>query len=166
MIEELLFRAIVQKWLTRFADPRGSSASPAKNQPCADLAGDDFAAQMDVQLAKSGEAMRIDQQPLLEPAGSEPRSSVAIVSTSLLFAAMHAAQWPAPIAIFVLAVALGALYQRTGSLIAAIAMHGTFNGFSTLLLLLEALSRQIEPNQAVQQAAPVAGFFSYLLPWI
>ena len=88
---------------------------------------------------------------------------MAILSTSLLFAAMHAAQWPAPIAIFVLSVALGALYQRTGSLLAAIAMHGTFNGFSTLLLLLQALGRQIEPNHAAQQAAPVAGFFSYLM---
>ena len=79
---------------------------------------------------------------------------------------MHAAQWPAPIAIFVLSVALGTLYQRTGSLLAAIAMHGTFNGFSTLLLLLQALSRQIEPNHAAQQAAPVVGFFSYLITCI
>jgi membrane protease YdiL (CAAX protease family) len=159
MIEELLFRAIVQRWLTRFAGPRGSSALLAKDQAYAELAGDDFSTRIDVQLASSGETTRIDQQPLLKPAGSERRSSMAIVSTSLLFAAMHAAQWPAPIAIFVLSVALGALYQRTGSLLATIAMHGTFNGFSTLILLLEALGRQGGPNQAAQQAAPLVGFF-------
>ncbi len=159
MIEELLFRAIVQRWLTRFAGPRGSSALLAKDQAYAELAGDDFSAQIDVQLASSGETMRIDQQSLLKPAGFEPRSSVAILSTSLLFAAMHAAQWPAPIAIFVLSVALGVLYQRTGSLLATVAMHGTFNGFSTLFLLLEAVGRQVGPNQAAQQAAPLAGFF-------
>ena len=51
MIEELLFRAIVQRWLTRFAGPRGSSASLAKDQAYTELAGDDFAAQSDVQLA-------------------------------------------------------------------------------------------------------------------
>src|SRR5439155_13762243 len=111
--EELLFRAIVQRWLTRFAGPRSSSDSLAKDEAYAELAGDDFSAQIDRQLASSGETFRTDQQPLLKPASSEPRSSVAIVSTSLLFAAMHAAQWPAPIAIFVLSVALGALYQRT-----------------------------------------------------
>jgi hypothetical protein len=38
-------------------------------------------------------------------------------------------------------------------------MHGTFNGFSTLFLLLEAVGRQVGPNQAAQQAAPLAGFF-------
>ena len=82
-----------------------------------------------------------------------------------VFAAMHAPQWPAPIAIFILSVALGTLYQRTGSLLAAALMHGTFNGFSTLVLLLQALSRQIEPNQAAQQVAPMVGVITYLITW-
>ena len=53
-----------------------------------------------------------------------PRSpfwtGVAIVLTSLIFAALHAAQWPAPIPLFLLAVGLGVVYQRTGSLLAPI----------------------------------------------
>ena len=70
-------------------------------------------------------------------------AGLPIVLTSLAFASLHATQWPAPLAIFLLSMALGALYHRTGSLLAVITMHATFNGFSTLLLLLEALSRQI-----------------------
>ena len=72
-----------------------------------------------------------------------PRSTlwtgVAIVLTSLIFAALHAAQWPAPIPLFLLAVGLGVVYQRTGSLLAPIVMHAVFNGFSTLMLFFVAL---------------------------
>ena len=72
-----------------------------------------------------------------------PRSSfwtgVAIVLTSLIFAALHAAQWPAPIPLFLLAVGLGMVYQRTGSLLAPIVMHAVFNGFSTLMLFFVSL---------------------------
>jgi membrane protease YdiL (CAAX protease family) len=166
MIEELLFRAIVQRSLTRFAGPRGSAIPFAKDQAYTELAGDEFAAQGDAKSTSSGEATGSDQETALDRAGSEPRSFLAIVSTSLLFASMHAPQWPAPIAIFVLSLVLGVLYQRTGSLLAAIAMHGTFNGFSTFILLLEALSRQIEPNHAAHQAAPVVGSLSYLFTYV
>ena len=78
--------------------------------------------------------------------GSAASSSLAIVVTSLLFAAMHLPQWPAPIAIFLLSLGLGTLYQRTGSLLAAIAMHGTFNGFNTVLMLMEAIDHQLHPH--------------------
>ena len=64
-----------------------------------------------------------------------------IVITSLLFASVHAAQWPAPIALFALALVIGTVYHRTGSLIAAIFMHATFNGLSTLALFIELVNR-------------------------
>jgi membrane protease YdiL (CAAX protease family) len=163
MIEELLFRAIVQRWLSHLVGSRGSSESLSNDQLVAEPAVGDLTAQIDVASTGSGEAKRTDQESLLNPAEPEPRSYLAILCTSLFFAAMHAAQWPAPIAIFILSVALGTLYQRTGSLLAAIVMHGTFNGYSTLLLLHQALSRQIEPNHAAQQVEPVAGFISYLI---
>ena len=56
-----------------------------------------------------------------------------------LFAAVHAPQWPAPIPLFVLALIIGSVYHRTGSLIAAIFMHATFNGFSTLAMFVAIL---------------------------
>src|SRR5262249_28766190 len=67
------------------------------------------------------------------PTGASGLAGIAV--TSVIFAAMHGPQWPAPIALFVLSFVIGYVYQRTGSLIAAICMHATFNGFSTLLLL-------------------------------
>ncbi len=64
----------------------------------------------------------------------------AILMTSLFFAVVHAPQWPAPIAIFVLSLGLGIVAYKTGSLIAAITMHASFNGLSVLLLCLALLS--------------------------
>ena len=72
--------------------------------------------------------------------------------TSLLFASVHAPQWPAPIALFVLALVIGTVYYRTGSLIAAIFMHATFNGLSTLVLFLALFSgEKLEPDKVIGQ---------------
>ena len=80
-------------------------------------------------------------RPLILPSAQRPvHAWLAIVLTSLLFASVHAPQWPAPIALFALAVVIGTVYYRTGSLIAAIFMHATFNGLSTLLLFVALLS--------------------------
>jgi membrane protease YdiL (CAAX protease family) len=162
MIEELLFRGTIQRWLSRLAIQRPSSSSIGEKLHLSELEND-LAGGINGSSTWSGKAKESHQVGnALDPHRLEARSSIPIVSTSLLFASMHAPQWPAPIAIFVLSLALGAIYQRTGSLIAVIAMHGTFNGFSTLVLLLEALSRQIEPHHAVQQVGPAVGCFFYL----
>jgi len=60
-----------------------------------------------------------------------------------LFAGVHAAQWPAPIALFFLALVIGTVYHRTGSLIAAIFVHATFNGLSTLSMFMALLGGPI-----------------------
>ncbi len=78
----------------------------------------------------------------------------AIVITSLIFASLHAGQWPAPIPIFILAIGLGVVYQRTGSLIATICMHALFNGISTLALFGALLSGV--PIEAGKRVTPPA----------
>ena len=64
------------------------------------------------------------------------RLLAANVLVSIVFAAMHGPVWPSPVPIFFLSIGLGVLYQRTGGLIAPIALHATFNGVSTMLLYL------------------------------
>ena len=51
---------------------------------------------------------------------------------------MHVIEW------IILAVVIGTIYYRTGSLIAAISMHATFNGLSTLALFTDLV---IKANQ-------------------
>jgi hypothetical protein len=76
-------------------------------------------------------------QPLLRRTwGAWP----AIVGSSLLFAALHAEAWPAPIPLFVLALFLGYLAHRTTSLVGPIVLHALFNGVSMLFLVVKVFS--------------------------
>ena len=63
------------------------------------------------------------------------RTILAVVSTSALFAAAHSAVWPSPIPLFVLALGLGYLKARTGSIVPGVVVHGLFNGASFVYLL-------------------------------
>jgi membrane protease YdiL (CAAX protease family) len=155
LIEEMLFRGVLQRWLWSlfgvlqhwlcrlFGEQflQSGADAPKREMP---------------ELAIGGELPAVDEdsglpseRPTERPGAcgaSSPTSWASVASilmTSLGFAAVHMAQWPAPVAIFLLSVGLGTVYVQTGSLLAAVAMHGTFNGFSTLLLLWEALGRQI-----------------------
>jgi membrane protease YdiL (CAAX protease family) len=104
-----------------------------------------------------------DEVPRVPDAPYRPRSSAwtgaAIILTSLVFAALHAPQWPAPVPLFLLAVGLGVVYQRTGSLIAPICMHAVFNGFSTLMLFYATLGGPVkekpEVRPVLERVAPV-----------
>jgi membrane protease YdiL (CAAX protease family) len=60
----------------------------------------------------------------------------AIFGTSFLFACFHR-WWPTPVPLFVLALGLGVLAQRTRSLVGPIVLHSLFNGISCVQLLLE-----------------------------
>ena len=147
ILEEMLFRGVIQRWLCRLLREESLPSLPAETEPV------DSVGPMDVRRAwrnpSRGLALAQGQLPdgLVEDAGRSPGlsagSSLAIVVTSVLFAAMHLPQWPAPLAILLLSMGLGALYQRTGSLLAAIAMHGTFNGFNTVLMILAAIDHQL-----------------------
>ena len=140
LTEELLFRCIIQRWLS------GLLGGGGKPKPQI-LPEDHF----EWEPERLPVARPLDSTfPLSQkssPAPGVPIASVlAVFMTSLVFAAMHYPQWPAPIAIFCLSMALGTVYQRTGSFLATVAMHGTFNGISTLLLLLAAIALKINPQ--------------------
>lgn len=62
------------------------------------------------------------------------RTGRAIWSSAVLFAAVHSAVWPSPIALFVLALGLGYVTARTRSWLPAAVAHGLFNLVSTLFV--------------------------------
>ena len=58
----------------------------------------------------------------------------ALFAASTLFAAVHSFAWPSPVPLFVLALGLGWLAQRTRSLAGPIVLHGLFNAVNCALL--------------------------------
>jgi hypothetical protein len=101
---------------------------------------------------------KVKSTPLYRP--SPTSVGTAIVLTSFFFAGLHYAQWPAPIPIFLLALGLGLVYHRTGSLLAVICMHAVFNASSTLALIYALMMGVTEseeekvPPPAIQRDAP------------
>ena len=151
LVEESLFRGVLLGWLTRvFSPPIGPPPRPA--EPAGSLGGrvpscdDDPAPGSNP--SESEPAPRVVGSPSAGPTRPNPICFPAIVATSLLFAGMHAPQWPAPVGIFFLSMVLGVVYQRTGSLLTAMVMHGVFNGCSTLLLLQGLMAQSIQRRQA------------------
>jgi membrane protease YdiL (CAAX protease family) len=164
VIEEMLFRGVLQRWLSKVVgDASSSNARTPNSDPLEEykISGVWSAENPVDQLLEETGALGADRWPDLE---ARLVSALPIIFASFLFAVVHLRQWPAPISIFLLAIALGAIYRRTGSLITIITMHGTFNGFSTLALLLEALGNQMHPhNPVVPPALTYQGFFADLL---
>jgi membrane protease YdiL (CAAX protease family) len=153
MFEELLFRGLLQSWLAAVFDRR---AIPSTTHAQEDVVFDGAPTGPPLQTGYWEPECELVPEPeprspydapkTLDSPPSHPpsRTWLAIVLTSLLFASVHAGQWPAPIALFILAVVIGTIYYRTGSLIAAISMHATFNGLSTLALFTDLV---IKANQ-------------------
>ena len=170
--EELVFRGVLLGWLTRIAlgagavgrrapspaevPPPGQAGSPAESPVLpaeADLDHNPYRAPVALSLTSAGGIEGGDLP------GSEPKNSafpllLANIIVSLVFASLHGAVWPTPIPIFFLSLGLGLLYQRTGGLVAPIALHMTFNGFSTVLMLI---SVGMTPQKTPPAPNPIPG---------
>ena len=62
-----------------------------------------------------------------------PRGVIPVVATSAVFALLHAGHGPDPIPLFLLALVLGFLYQRTHRVLPGIVLHMCLNGTSMLM---------------------------------
>jgi membrane protease YdiL (CAAX protease family) len=161
--EELLFRGVLLGWLTRAAslnpDRTGPESAPAVEPMAAEAEPPVWLVREELRGERSvwapPQAPPTDRPVEAPPDPSRPAMAyrglaawVPNVFVSILFAMLHAEQWPAPLPLFLLSLGLGWLYQRTGRLMAPLALHATFNGFSTLLLMLAVGSGEELPNQA------------------
>ena len=136
--EELLFRGVFQGWLERRLNAPRPVPMPFEPTPT------------------------IDESPWSPPAvpvatGGDPIARwAALLLPAVVFAGVHAGQWPAPIPLFLLAIGLGVLYRRTGGIVATIAMHATFNGISTVLLIVMVETGTL-PEEAPPPPPPAVG---------
>ncbi|WP_165440637.1 CPBP family intramembrane glutamic endopeptidase [Rubripirellula amarantea] len=86
------------------------------------------------------QAMQVgDLQQWERDQGDQPwkdRFDWPVIASSFIFAIMHFGHGAAPVPLFVLALALGYLYRRTGSIVAPIVVHMVLN---SLTLIVETL---------------------------
>ncbi len=68
-----------------------------------------------------------------------------ICLSSAIFAVAHADAWPAPLALFVFAIFLGYLANRTSSLVGSIVLHATFNAANMMILALAVYFGELPP---------------------
>lgn len=150
LAEEFVFRVVLQGWIEKFwADgPREELALPATTpgEPTATelpmpktdtlpLADD-----LHPETQKPYAPPPVDETATAPPRGFSGRVLwMPIVITSVVFAALHASAWPAPVPLFFLAMGLGYVYQRTHRLGPSVVMHATVNAISVLLLALQPL---------------------------
>jgi membrane protease YdiL (CAAX protease family) len=78
---------------------------------------------------------------------SAHRGVAAVYATSILFAVSHGNVWPTPIPLFVLSLALGFVAFRTQSLVGPIVMHALFNGVAFVGLLHTPAGGAPEPGK-------------------
>lgn len=130
LIEEFLFRVLLQGWLESFAFGRVQSTTPG--EPSTEIPG-------------SGSPVAETGNPFQPPAGDASGTATAaggqaplalgpIVISSLVFALMHWGHGPAPFALFWFSLALGYLYQRTHRIGPPVVAHAALNAFSLALL--------------------------------
>ncbi len=128
--EELLFRALLQRWLIGLFHRVARSLdaiSVVESMPDPDPP------------PGVSDPLEWDSSGKVSPLGWSLPTWLGILVTALGFAAVHAPQWPAPISLFVFAVVMGIVFQHSGSLIAAIIMHASLNAISTLVMILRAI---------------------------
>jgi membrane protease YdiL (CAAX protease family) len=135
--EELLFRGIIQPWVS---DRRLGGL-------CAFLAAlaITLSARWDHLKAAGGLSVLLVQLlpimvlltlvPVYLVLARRSRPAGGLFATSVLFAWIHVSVWPSPIALVWLGLGLGWLAQRTRSLAGPIVLHALFNGVACLMLL-------------------------------
>jgi membrane protease YdiL (CAAX protease family) len=149
--EELMFRGVLLGWLTRLALGGSKPVARKDVSSLGDSNLDLIAPEIRAAALAPADLDKDLQNPYAAPTSPMVTSFetdlvnsssrvfplfLANVVVSLIFASLHGAVWPTPIPIFFLSLGLGVLYQRTGSIVSSTVLHMTFNGVSTLLMLL------------------------------
>lgn len=140
--EEFLFRVLLQGWLERLFSGRESNETlvfggyqqpPA---PSVEILPPNVA-QPDDKLDPANpyrSPSEVKDVPVAESAGNVRRQLIPILVSSFFFALSHWSHGPDPIPLFVFAMGLGYLYQRTHRIVPCIFLHLLLNACSLAAL--------------------------------
>jgi membrane protease YdiL (CAAX protease family) len=138
LCEELMFRLVLQGWLEKWEDRelgwRSAIGAPIElvevvaPEP---TAGADASVVETRMLAEELESL---SPPPMTGVGGLPYGWFPIGLSSILFALAHVGWGPDPVALFLLALILGYVYQRTHRIVPSIVTHALFNGMALFAL--------------------------------
>lgn len=140
--EEFFIRVILQGWLEKRSSEHQTAWQRLTNPPEPPIQMPEPSNTDEAQLAHTADpGIATSDEQACSNADSELAeplhgwyATLPILFSSSCFAVMHFGYGPDPIPIFLLALALGFLYQRTHRLIASITLHALLNGTSLFLL--------------------------------
>lgn len=158
LTEEFFFRCLLQGWLEKWSWPRDIQdnaaivpagdqleAPPDQQPPQADFslnpnpyaapAAPIVSAPLPQATSRAAESLAIAGTPQVQ-ARLRLIRAVAIVVSAAIFALMHIMHGVDVVALFLLALVLGVLYQRTGRLWPSVALHMALNGVSIAFFFL------------------------------
>lgn len=140
--EEITFRLLLQGWLERWEDEQLGWRRITTNEPLIQLtpvSDTDGAVAIDqpVHVDTSpivAEELSIETDPPQRGVMGLPYGWFPIMVSATAFGLAHFGYGPEPIPLFLLALVLGFLYQRTHRIIPCIVTHALFNLFSMIIL--------------------------------
>lgn len=152
LLEEFLFRGLFQGWLEKVEDALlgwNTLATKTEARDASDVRldrGDSdnpFASpaspptELDTEILEITKLPEVDQESRrsLASFGGLPHGWAPILGSSLLFAIAHFDQGTAPAPLFLFAVIVGYLYQRTHRITPGIVAHMAFNAASLAMVL-------------------------------
>ncbi len=137
--EELLFRLLLQGWLEKWEDRQLGWRTPVVPLPVeiaevADLDATVTDERLPVVPALVVAEIAVPEEPPKIGLGGLPYGWLPIFLSSLLFALAHVGYGPDPVPLFLLALILGYVYQRTHRIVPSMVAHALFNGMSLFAL--------------------------------
>ena len=137
--EEIVFRLLLQGWLEKWEDARlgwrqdkSNDEARMTNDECR-MTNDEQSPRDDSSFVIRHSSFSCDQPPSRGIAGL-PYGWLPILISSVLFALAHFGYGPDPVPLFVLALILGYVYQRTHRIIPCMMTHALFNLVTMLTL--------------------------------
>jgi membrane protease YdiL (CAAX protease family) len=130
--EEILYRLVLQGWLEKWED---EGLGGQESHLTSIAAADDGVVEMSLPSAEPGRAPESELAPPARGLGGLPHGWVPILISAALFGAAHFGYGPEPVPIFLLAIILGYVYQRTHRILPCIVAHSLFNSLTMITLL-------------------------------
>ncbi len=129
--EEIIFRLLLQGWLEKWENER-VGRQEVESTVETGMTNDECRMTNEDQLPHDGSSFALD--PPRRGLAGLPYGWLPILVSSLLFALAHIGYGPEPVPLFVLALILGYVYQRTHRIVPCMVTHALFNLIAVIML--------------------------------